>query len=98
MNQTRSYDRYYLSYSGITLPLKLVGELDPAEIENRNTFFGAEFDSAGRQTLVHRVVYGEVDLEHRYGYHDNGCIQWAEILDEDGEVQRLDFAPDGQPV
>lgn len=98
MNDVRNYDRYYLSYSGITLPLKLVGELDPAEIENRNTFFGAELDSEGRQTLIHKVVYGEVELEHRYGYHDDGAISWAEILDEDGDVQRLNFAPDGKMI
>lgn len=87
-----SYDHYFLSYSGTKLPLKLVNSLELSEVENRNTYFGANVDEQGRTTLIHRVVYGEIDLEHRYGYHESGALAWAEILDSEGEVRRLTFA------
>lgn len=36
MKALENYDRYYLSYSGIRLPLKLVNQLDTQEIDNRS--------------------------------------------------------------
>ncbi len=42
------YDRYFLSYTGIKLPLKLTSPLERSEIENRNTYFGANFDTEDR--------------------------------------------------
>ncbi len=92
MKSTIDYDAYFLSYSGTRLPFKLVGQLELADIANRNTFFGACMDEDGRTTLIHKVVYGEIELEHRYGYHADGSIAWAEILDDEGERQQLTFA------
>jgi Family of unknown function (DUF6156) len=39
-----------------------------------------------------KVVYGEVELAHRYEYHDNGALSSAAItmLDEDPVVLRFD--------
>ena len=39
-----------------------------------------------------KVVYGEVELAHRYEYHDNGALSRAEIvmLDEDAVIVRFD--------
>ena len=98
MNSPEHYDRYYLTYSGISLPLQLVTPMEKADTENRNTYFGALYDDQERTTLIHKVVYGEVELEHRYGYHDNGTLQWAEIRDYDDEVQRLEFDTNGQRI
>ena len=92
-----TYDNYYLSYSGTKLPLKLVNPLSLDEVENRNTYFGAQTDALGRTTLIHRVVYGEIDLEHRYGYYASGALSWAEILDSEGEIRRLSFTENGNP-
>lgn len=97
MSETTTYDGYFLSYSGVTLPLKLVRPLAAAEIENRNTFFGVRLDEDGREILIHKVVYGEIELEHRYGYHPDGALRWAEILDDEGEIQRLNFDAQGRP-
>ncbi len=98
MSSEQQYDKYYLTYSGITLPLKLVNPLEPSETQNRNTYFGANLDEEGRLTRVHKVVYGEVELEHRYGYYENGALEWAEILDDEDEIQRLEFDAEGQPA
>jgi hypothetical protein len=40
--------RYFLSYTGVTLPLKLTGELQAADLRNRNTRFEARHDEAPR--------------------------------------------------
>lgn len=41
MTETALACRYFTSYSGIKLPLKLVGELDAADMRNRNPFSAA---------------------------------------------------------
>lgn len=96
MSSDQQYDKYFLTYTGITLPLQLVNPLELSEIENRNTFFAANLDESGRLERVHKIVYGEIEQEHRYGYHDNGALQWAEIRDDDDEIQRLEFDAQGQ--
>ena len=77
--------RYFVSYSGITLPLKLVNELDESETDNRNTYFRATYDAQDRMVLCQKMVYGESELEHRYRYFDNGMIREARIIMDDDE-------------
>lgn len=96
MTEPEQYDKYFLTYTGMTLPLQLVTPLEKSETENRNTYFGANLDTEGRILRIHKLVYGEVELEHRYGYHENGALRWAEILDDDEELQRLNFDATGQ--
>ncbi len=95
MNETTDTLRHFLTYSGVKLPLKLVSPLAEAEIENRNTFFRGWFDSVERLTALEKVVYGEVELRHRYDYRDTGTLRQAEITDADGEVTVLDFDEQG---
>ena len=96
MEHVNHYHRYFLSYSGTGLPLQMVSPLGDDEIANRNTFFGVCDDDAGRITLIQKRVYGEVELEHRYGYDAHGRLQWAEIRALDDEACRLVFDADGQ--
>jgi hypothetical protein len=37
------------------------------------------------------MVYGEVEMEHRYQYDETGVLRRAEISDIDGEVTVLTF-------
>lgn len=92
------YDCYFLTYTGITLPLQLVSPLEKSETDNRNTYFAANLDDQGRVVRVRKMVYGEVELEHRYGYRDDCTLEWAEILDDEEEVQRLEFNAEGQRI
>lgn len=91
---------YFTTYTGVRLPLRLVGPLTEAEINNRNTFILATYDAADRLVAVHKKVYGEVVLGHAYGYHDNGALKRAEITihDEDEEVTVLEFDETGAPL
>jgi hypothetical protein len=58
--------RYFLTYSGVRLPLKLMQPLEPNELDNRNTYFRASYDPEGRITAIEKLVYGEVELSHVY--------------------------------
>jgi hypothetical protein len=82
--------RYFLTYTGVKLPLRLLNELEPGQIENRNTYFRGYFDEKERLTGIQKVVYGEIELQHRYEYRDD-TLHSAEITDADGEVTRLSF-------
>jgi hypothetical protein len=90
--------RYFVSYSGMKLPLKLVNELSDRELDNRNTFFRGYFDDKERLIRCEKVVYGEVELLHCYRYHENGELQEAKINGLDDEMTVLVFDQRGNPV
>ncbi|QFY43151.1 hypothetical protein F6R98_11405 [Candidatus Methylospira mobilis] len=90
--------RFFLSYTGVQLPFNLVNELDEQQIENRNTYFCGYFDEQGRLTALHKLVYGELEIQHRYVYHENGVLMRAEVIDIDGDVTMLEFDEHGKAV
>ena len=87
--------RYFISYSGIKLPLNLVNQLDSTD--NRNTYYRAQYDENERLLICEKVVYGEVELTHQYEYHANGQLKSAQITNEDDEQQTLNFDNEGNP-
>lgn len=88
--------RYFISYSGVKLPLKLVNELaDESHLENRNTYFRGCYDADQRLMLLEKLVYGDVELRHVYTYHSSGILAEAEITDADGEIEVLRFDETG---
>jgi hypothetical protein len=84
--------RHFVTYTGVRLPFKLVNPLADSEIQNRNTYFRGYYDAQDRLTGFDKIVYGEVELAHRYEYHADGALKQAEITDLDGEVTVLAFA------
>ncbi|NJD08021.1 MAG: hypothetical protein FIA97_16235 [Methylococcaceae bacterium] len=90
--------RYFLTYTGVKLPFKLSSPLQPTQIENRNTYFRGYFDGTDRLIALQKMVYGEIELEHRYRFDDAGTLRRAEITDCDGELTILEFDESGQPV
>lgn len=86
-----SITRYFTSYSGAKLPLKLVGELSAADMRNRNTYYRGEFDAAGRLLTCEKVVYGETEQRHDYRYHPEGSLAQASIDDGSGEPQIIEY-------
>jgi hypothetical protein len=83
-------EHYFLTYSGAGLPLKLVSELDADAIRNRNTYFSAIYDESGRIAVCRKIVYGEVEFEHRYAYDEKGALTCAEITEEE-ETRTIQF-------
>ncbi len=96
--QTQENCRFFISYSGVKLPLNLVNPIAADALANRNTFIRAYFDEAGALIGFDKLVYGEIELSHRYQYDDNGVLRRAEIamVDEDVAVLRFDAA--GAPI
>ena len=47
--------------------------------------------------LCQKVVYGEVESEHKYQYYDNGILKSAQIT-EDDEVREIHFNELGEIV
>ncbi|MFA7350560.1 MAG: DUF6156 family protein [Methylotenera sp.] len=90
--------RYFVTYSGVKLPLKLSQPLGEDALSNRNTFFRAYFDDQERMTGVQKIVYGEVELEHRYAYYDNSTLKQAVVIDAEGEATMLYFDEAGQHI
>jgi Family of unknown function (DUF6156) len=84
--------RYFVSYSGVTLPLRLVSPIDADALSNRNTFIRAFFAENGAMTGFDKLVYGEVELAHRYEYFPDGALSRAVIsmLGEDDVVLSFD--------
>ncbi len=97
-NENRGATRFFVTYTGVKLPFKLVNELEAGEVENRNTFFRGYFDGQDRITGFDKLVYGDIELQHRYTYHDNGKLSTAEITDIDGETMMLVFDAQGSPT
>lgn len=88
--------RYFVSYSGVKLPLKLVNELQDSDRDNRNTYFRGIYADNQRLVLLEKLIYGEVELRHCYSYHANGALSEAEITDADAEVTVLRFDEQGR--
>jgi len=98
MTTANQHCRYFVSYSGVSLPLKLVNELRDDERANRNTFFLGFYDDQDRLVRCEKQVYGEQEMLHCYEYHENGALKQAEITDADGELTVLHFDLQGKPV
>ena len=90
--------RYFLTYTGVKLPLTLLNELDADQLGNRITFFRGYYDGQGHLIGLEKMVYGEVEMAHRYHYDATGVLRRAEITDIDGEVTELVFNGNGQAV
>lgn len=96
MNLEDLASRYFISYSGVKLPLKLVNEIEEGGLDNRNTFFKGYYDAQDRLVRCEKLVYGETELLHNYEYDDNNVLRQAEITDADGELTLLTFDEQGQ--
>ena len=83
--------RYYTSYSGVRLPLNLVGELAADDMRNRNTYYLGQYDGEGRLVRCEKRVYGEIELCHEYFYHPDGRLAQALIHDGSDEAETIDF-------
>lgn len=91
MPETVFSERYFTSYSGVKLPLKLVGEIDTQDMGNRNTYFSARFNEADQLIVCEKRVYGETEFRHSYTYHPDGRLARAEINDGSDAPSVIDY-------
>jgi hypothetical protein len=83
--------RHFLTYTGIKLPLNLLPPLQESDIANRNSYFRAYYDDQDRMVVCQKVVYGEIELEHRYEYYAGGGLRHAEIIETDEDPKIMCF-------
>jgi len=86
--------KYFLSYSGVKLPLNMVSPIAADALENRNTYFRAGYDAGGRMISCEKIVYGEVELRHDYDYRSDGRLAHARI-DMAGEETEISYDENG---
>lgn len=86
-------ERYFLTYRGTRLPLQLTEELTADALGHRNTYFRARYDAEDRMVCCEKLVYGEVELSHRYEYDAAGRLHCAVITVGDDEPRTLHLAP-----
>jgi hypothetical protein len=90
--------RYFGTYTGVKLPFNLVNAIETEALSNRNTFIRAYFDAAGALMGFDKIVYGEVELSHRYQYHGNGALSHAEITMHDEDTLVVQFDENGTQI
>lgn len=90
--------RYFLTYSGVSLPLNLVSPLAASDLENRNTYFRALYDGENRLLTCEKMVYGEVELRHVYEYRADGLLARALIAMGDDEETEVRFDESGKQI
>lgn len=98
MNTEAYQIRYFTSYSGVNLPLKLVSEIPQEDMRNRNTYFQGCYDGQKRLCICRKIVYGETEFEHRYSYDENGVLRQARVTEDDDEQMLLEFDEQGNPA
>jgi hypothetical protein len=86
--------KYFLTYSGVKLPLNMVSPIEANALGNRNTYFRAGYDVDGRMITCEKIVYGEVELRHDYHYRADGRLDRARI-DMAGEETEILFDDNG---
>jgi Family of unknown function (DUF6156) len=87
--------RYFVSYTGIKLPFNLVNPIAKEALTNRNTYIRAYFNGTGALTSFEKIVYGEIELAHRYQYYGNGSLKSAEISAPEEEPLLVSFDATG---
>jgi hypothetical protein len=95
LNKSNLEARYFISYSGLSLPLNLVNELQDG-LEQRITYFIGYYDSNDQLVKVEKMVYDEIEFTHEYSYDGTGKIAKAVITEEDEASRILIFDEQGQ--
>lgn len=92
MNATQDLDcRHFASYTGVSLPLKLITPLDGDDLDKRITFFRGWFNGSDQLVTLEKVVYGEIEFTHHYAYHEDGRVKSAELCQDDEEPRLMSF-------
>ena len=92
MNNEALVCRHYVTYSGVELPLNLITPLEDENLNRRITYFRGYYNDQQQLVALEKVVYGEVEFEHRYEYHPDGRLKSAVLIevDEDPRVVQFD--------
>lgn len=96
MSSQKLSHRYFTSYTGVCLPLKLTSELEADGLDNRITYFVGYYDAVDRLIKIEKRVYGEIEFTHQYEYDDKDLIKKAVVTEENEDSYTLLFEQNGQ--
>jgi len=71
--------RYFVTYTGVKPPVKLLDEMPATGLTNRNTYFRGWYNADEQLVKLEKAVYDGIELRHDYLYHPNGRIAQATI-------------------
>ena len=98
MNKQVLQRRCFISYTGISLPLKLLNELDSESLDNRITYFAGYYDELGRLKILEKFVYGEIEFTHHYDYNQDNKLEKAVLIEADEAPRTLVFDSQGRII
>ena len=90
--------RYFTSYTGVQLPLKLVNELDAEGVDKRITYFIGYYDEDERLKIIEKFVYGEIEFSHHYEYNEDDELVKAILIEDDELPRTLVFDKQGMAL
>lgn len=95
MNEYAFEQRFFVTYRGVKPPSKMVEPIEENALKNRNTYIRALYDQTGQLRGFDKMVYGEVELAHRYDYSASGALVRATIAmaDEEPVTMRFEATP-----
>lgn len=80
---------YYVTYSGVGLPLKLVSPIDENDLYLRNTYFRQYTNDQNQKIIIEKIVHGRVEMVHKYTYDQENRVIEVEITDTDEEPKKI---------
>ncbi len=83
--------RHFVTYTGVTLPLRLITPLEGEGLDRRLTYFRGYYNAQEQLVVVEKIVYSEVEFEHHYEYHDDGRLKSAKMIEADDAPRIMEF-------
>ena len=75
---------YFASFSGYSIPLKLVDEITEDEAVSRDSYYVATYEK-GVLLGVEKYFQGSLFFKHEYFYYDDGTLKEKRGINVDGK-------------
>ena len=75
---------YFASFSGYSLPLKLVDKITKDEAVSRDSYYVGTYER-GVLLRVEKYFQGSLFFKHEYFYYDNGTLKEKRGVNADGK-------------
>lgn len=97
-NERQVEIRYYGTFSGYNIPLKLSEELTQPEALRRKSYYVGFYNETQSLFRVEKYLNGSLFFQHNYFYHENGSIRENRIVNSDGITTTNHFDAKGKQI
>lgn len=101
MSDSKNYmsgEVYFSSFSGYSIPLKLVDKITRDEAIARDSYYVAIYDDEGKLLSVEKYFQGKLFFKHEYSYRDNGVLQESRVVNAEGQETTNFFDEKGKMI